>query len=89
MAVRKFSKHGWLGNPRLAGKPPQAIRVSGHSPGAVAAKLGISRQAVHLAIARGDLDAVELVSGDGDTICFLVDDASIEAFAEKRKRRRA
>jgi len=59
------------------------------SPGAAAAHLGISRQAVHKAIHRGDLDAVMLQENDGELAAFMIPFESVEAFKVKREQRRA
>ena len=59
----------------------------GWSPGGAAAQLGISRQAVHKAIHRGDLDAIIINDDDGKLRLFMIPDASLQAFAERRSRR--
>ena len=67
----------------------RAKLLGGYSPGYVAAKLGISRQAVHKAIHRGDLDAIIVNGDDGHLRAFLVPDESIERFAAARAARQA
>jgi len=63
MALRVMKLSRWAKlNGRYAPDDPRC--VAGPSPGGVAAELGISRQAVHKAIHRGDLDAVKVVADD-------------------------
>lgn len=67
----------------------RAELLGGFSPGYAAARLGISRQAVHKAIHRGDLDAVIVNGDDGKLVAFLIPETSIEAFAARRAARAA
>jgi len=60
------------------------LRFNGYSPGHVAAELGITRQAVHQAIDRGDLDAVRIVGKDGRLRAIVISQESINAFAALR-----
>lgn len=64
--------------------------VNGLSPGGVAVELGISRQAVHQAIARGDLDAVKVVADhDPDRmVMFNVTQHSVGRYRQLREARR-
>lgn len=87
MAVRKMSLAAWQKACATTHAKPSASDLNGDSPGAVAAKLGISRQAVHQAVARGDLDAIIVNDSRGKLLMFMIPTRSIEAFAEKRKLR--
>ena len=64
-------------------------QLIGWSPGGAASQLGISRQAVHKAIKRGDLDAV-IVTRDGsdELSMFMIPDASLQAFKARREQRK-
>lgn len=60
--------------------------LSGTSPGGAAAELDISRQAVHKAILRGDLDMIHVVDDrTGKLVMNMIPAASIKAFKLKRK----
>lgn len=60
----------------------------GPSPGAAAAELGISRQAVHQAIRRGDLEALAVYRGTR-LLFFTISKSSLERFKQIRTLRRA
>jgi hypothetical protein len=73
-----------------ASERARAELLGGFSPGYVAGALGISRQAVHKAIHRGDLDAVMIMGDeDGKLKVFLIPEDSMLAFARKRMERAA
>lgn len=69
---------------------PAWAKLNGASPGGVAAELGISRQAVHKAVHRGDLDAV-IVRDDrtDELVLFMIPEPSLEAFKAKREQRKS
>jgi hypothetical protein len=67
----------------------QRAKLLGWSPGGAAAQLGISRQAVHKAIHRGDLDALIVNNDEGQLSMFMIPDDSLQAFKAKRAQRRA
>lgn len=58
--------------------------LQGVSPGTAAAELGISRQAVHDAIARGRLEAIEVRDGE-QLVMFLIPQHSIEEYKRTRR----
>ena len=49
--------------------------------------MGISRQAVHQAIHRGDLDALAVRRDNGEVKMIVIPTASVEAFKAKRRER--
>lgn len=59
----------------------------GPSPGAAAAELGITRQAVHLAIRRGDLEALAVYRGER-LLFYTITKPSLERFKQIRSIRR-
>lgn len=68
----------------------------GLSPGGAAARLGISRQGVHLAIKRGTLDVVLVHEGPDEIdvgcqpkpyVCHYVTSSSIKRYLESPRRR--
>jgi hypothetical protein len=67
----------------------ERAKLLGWSPGGAAAELGISRQAVHKAIHRGDLDAVIVNGEDGRLRAFMIPEESLRAFADRRAQKRA
>lgn len=87
MSLRKINWQRW--EKLTAESDRQRAELLGWSPGGAAAQLGISRQAVHKAIHRGDLDAVMVLREDGKLSAFMIPDASLKAFAEKRSQRAA
>lgn len=89
MAVRKFSLDRWLKAVAQADGKPSAAELNGLSPGGVASQLEISRQAVHQAVHRGDLDAVIVTDDDGKLRMFLIPLYSVERFKAKRQARSA
>ena len=63
--------------------------LSGTSPGGAAAELGITRQAVHKAILRGDLDMIHVVDDrTGKLVMNMIPAESVKAFKLKRKLQR-
>jgi len=58
--------------------------LEGLSPGAAAAELGITRQAVHNAIARGRLEAIEIRVRD-QLVMFLITQRSIDEYRRTRR----
>jgi len=87
MAIRKVNMRRW--HQLVEETDRHRAELLGWSPGGAAAELGISRQAVHAAIRRGDLDAVVINGDDGKLRAFMIPDASLKAFAERRSQRRA
>ena len=87
MALRKLSTKRF--EELMAESDGHGAELLGWSPGGAAGQLGISRQAVHKAIQRGDLDAVIVNGDDGKLRMFMIPDASLKAFAERRSRRLA
>lgn len=83
LTVRQWQKATSESEARLA-------ELSGTSPGGAAAELGITRQAVHKAIRRGDLDCV-IVNDDrtGKLVMFMIPDASLKSFKARRRQRMA
>lgn len=61
--------------------------LGGMSPGGVASRLGITRQAVHLAMNRGDLDSYRMDLPNGD-LMILIPNASYKAFGKKENYQR-
>ena len=60
--------------------------LSGTSPGGAAAELGITRQAVHKAVLRGDLDMIHVVDDQrGKLVMNMIPAASLKAFKAKRR----
>jgi hypothetical protein len=60
MAQKTITMKAWIKLTRKDTSPNNRA-TNGPSPGGVAAELGITRQAVHQAIERGDLDAWRIV----------------------------
>lgn len=90
MALRKMKMRAWQRASAAALDKPLWEKLNGASPGGVAAELGISRQAVHKAVQRGDLDAVLIIDDITDELrLFMIPQASIEAFRAKREQRKA
>lgn len=83
MAIRKMNAKLW--QKLTSESDAQRAKLLGWSPGGAAAELGISRQAVHKAIHRGDLDAV-IVTNErtGRLSMFMIPDASLQAFKARR-----
>ena len=86
--IRKMQVSTWSKLTDAALGKPAWKQLNGPSPGGVAAILGISRQAVHKAVHRGDLDAVIVYNG-ARLQMFMITEDSIEAFKAKRERRLA
>lgn len=66
----------------------ERAKLLGWSPGGAAAELGVTRQAIHYAIRRGDLEAV-MVTDDatGQLQMFMIPDASLQDYKRKREAR--
>jgi len=87
MALRKVNMNRW--QKLVEESDRHRAELLGWSPGGAAEQLGISRQAVHKAIQRGDLDAVIINGDDGKLRVFMIPDASLKAFAERRAQKNA
>ena len=89
MAIRTMKMRAWQRAVAAALDKPSYDKLNGWSPGGVAANLGISRQAVHKAVHRGDLDAV-IVRDDrtDELVLFMIPAASVDAFRAKREQRK-
>lgn len=85
MAIRKMNTKLW--NKLTAESEAYRAKLLGLSPGGAAAELGISRQAVHKAIRRGDLDAVIVNNEDGSLSMFMIPEDSVQAFKARREQR--
>lgn len=62
--------------------------VSGFSPGYVAARLGISRQAVHMAINRGRMKAFKIVR-EASLVAIIIPAAEIERYQLEVQQKKA
>jgi len=96
MAIRVMNQRQWeKATDAALDKPSEKgefAKLNGYSPGWVAAYLRISRQAVHQAIHRGDLDAVIVQGepGEGRRLkWFTIPLESVLAFKAKRQMRNA
>lgn len=88
MAIRKMNTKRWTELTETSDR--LRAQLIGWSPGGAAGQLGISRQAVHKAIHRGDLDAIIVTKDDSDELSmFMIPDASLQAFKAKRAQRKA
>lgn len=87
MALTKIGFKAW--ERRVHQSDVERAKLLGWSPGGAAAELGISRQAVHKAIHRGDLDAVIVNDENGRLRSFMIPDASLRSFAERRAQKAA
>jgi hypothetical protein len=86
MALKRITLQRWH---ELLTSTPDPRVYNGDSPGGVAADLGISRQAVHLALKRGDLDGWRVVRNDtGELAAIVISPDSVERFKALRKLRR-
>ena len=82
MALRKMNMARWE---KLSTEiDMQRAKLLGWSPGYAASYLGITRQAVHKAIHRGDLDALIINDDEGKLAAFMIPDESLQAFKAKR-----
>lgn len=88
MAVRKFSREQWVKAVNASHGKPDFAALNGDSPGTVAAELDISRQAVHQAVHRGDLDAVIVNDSRGKLQMFMIPRGSVERFKKLRAERK-
>lgn len=82
MAVRQLQLSTWE---RLVKQDGHRAKLSGDSPGGVAARLGCSRQFVHSLIKRGLLDAVAVYQGDRLAF-YVVPEPSLLRYQEGKRR---
>ncbi len=76
----------WLRKTRRETDDPSASKVQGPSPGGVAVELGITRQSVHQAIDRGDLDAWRVVDDStGKLRAIIITAASLKRYKDLRE----
>jgi len=87
MAIRKVNSRRW--QQLMSESEALRAKLLGWSPGGTASQLGISRQAIHKAIHRGDLDAVIVNNDDGRLSMFMIPDSSLQAFKAKREQKLA
>jgi len=64
--------------------PAEQKDLIGASPGAVGVALGISRQAVHQAIQRGDLDAIR-IEDNGKLRAIMITPSSYQRYVQYRE----
>jgi hypothetical protein len=88
MAIRKFTRDRWIRAVNAAPDEQALRRLHGDSPGSVAARFGMSRQAIHQHINAGNLDAIVVTEPDGSTWMILIPDHAIEAFEQRRAQRK-
>lgn len=86
MTVTVMTLDEWT---RATGSPSRVERerVNGPSPGGLAGKLGMSRQAIHSAIGRGTLDAVRIIDRQGNLRAIVIPEASARQFEALRELR--
>lgn len=85
MAVRNIQRKAW--QRAIDAEDPTVTNLSrGFSPGGAAARLGISRQAVHYAIQRGTLDALAVHDGE-KLLHYTISADSLEAYRAKLQQR--
>lgn len=89
MAIRKMTMRTWQKAVAATLGKPGWEKINGYSPGGVASVLRISRQAVHQAIRRGQMDAL-IVNDDetGELRLFMIPEASVEAYRAHRDQRK-
>lgn len=63
----------------------ERAHLMGDSPGSVAARLGVSRQAVYSAVNKGNLDAVTILDREGAPMALIVTDASVDEYLARRR----
>lgn len=63
---------------------PKADEVNGLSPGGVASRLGITRQAVHFAIVEDVIDAYR-IERKGRLVAIIVPEAEVTFWEQKRE----
>lgn len=73
-------------NNRSRGKPLYA--APSLSPGAAAARLSISRQAVHKAIKADHMTAIRITDNAGTHLATLIPISEIDGYAKTRKNRK-
>jgi hypothetical protein len=83
MAMKTITLKDWM---KLAKRDtPDNYRANGPSPGGVASELGLTRQAVHKAIERGDLDAWRVVDDStGKLRAIIITGKSLERWKQLR-----
>lgn len=87
MAFKKITLSKWTAAMETS---PNSALYNGMSPGGVANQLGISRQAVHRAIHRGELDAWRVLNDrDGTLIAICILDDSLAKYKAARTLRNA
>jgi len=86
MLLRKMAFKDWEKLSTVS--DAQRAKLIGWSPGGAAAEIGITRQGIHHAIRRGDLDAVAVYDGT-KLVMFMIPDDSLRAYQERRQRRSA
>ena len=89
MAIRKMKMLAWQKATAAALGKPSWQALNGRSPGGVADELGVSRQAIHNAVHRGQLDAVLVVDDRTEELrLFMIPEPSLEAYKARREQRR-
>jgi hypothetical protein len=86
MALRKMQFKDWKRLVHIS--EAQRAKLLGWSPGGAAAEVGITRQGIHHAIRRGDLDAVMVYEGT-KLRSFMIPEESLRAYQQRRLQRRA
>jgi predicted secreted protein len=87
MALKRIFLSRWH---ELLAVSKDPSEYNGDSPGGVAAELGISRQAVHKALKRGDLDGWRVVRDDtGELAAIVIHPESVRRYIALRKVRGA
>lgn len=84
MALRKISMRRW--EQLTAESERRRAELIGWSTGAAADALGMTRQGVHKAVRRGDLDAVMVQNDEGKLLAFMIPSEAIEAFKASKRR---
>ena len=82
--IKKLTVGQWTA---LTSEGGEALaELSGTSPGGAANELGITRQGVHKAVLRGDLDMIHVVDErTGKLVMNMIPASSIKAFRRKRQ----
>lgn len=87
MAWTKITLSKWTEALESSDNPRE---YNGDSPGGVAAELGISRQSVHKAIERDELDAWRVVRDKSDSlVAIVIKPDSLDRYKAARKLRQA
>lgn len=69
--------------------PTDSRFLRGVSPGYVCAKFGVTRTHVHRLCKDGKLDALRLVSHDGELLAILITRQSVDAYERWRRQHHA